>query len=84
MALLTSPRLSCLQQITATAVVRGISSIASATDAKFEHEYLVKFKTMSYVHVQWLTAQEIGAACEEIDVTFRLLLIKCVMLCGMA
>ena len=29
-------------------------------DAKFEHEYFVKFKTMSYVHVQWLTAQEIG------------------------
>lgn len=34
--------------------------MASAMDAKFEHEYLVKFKTMSYVHVQWLTAQEIG------------------------
>ena len=42
------------------AVVRGRSRVASATDAKFEHEYLVKFKTMSYVHVQWLTAQEIG------------------------
>lgn len=41
-------------------VVRGRSRVASATDAKFEHEYLVKFKTMSYVHVQWLTAQEIG------------------------
>lgn len=43
-------------------VVRGRSKV-SATDAKFEHEYLVKFKTMSYVHVQWLTAQEIGKGC---------------------
>jgi hypothetical protein len=45
-------------------VVRGRSSVASATDSKFEHEYLVKFKTMSYVHVQWLTAQEIGMKYE--------------------
>ena len=32
----------------------------SATDAKYEHEYLIKYKSMSYLHVQWLSAAEIG------------------------
>ena len=31
-----------------------------ASDAKFEFEYLVKFKNMSYMHVQWLSAADIG------------------------
>jgi hypothetical protein len=31
-----------------------------AIDAKYEYEYLVKYKNMSYLHVQWLSATEIG------------------------
>ena len=33
----------------------------SAMDGKYDHEYLIKYKTMSYLHVQWLTAAEIEA-----------------------
>ena len=33
----------------------------SAADAKYEYEYLIKYKQLSYLHVQWLTAQEIEA-----------------------
>jgi hypothetical protein len=29
-------------------------------ESKFEYEYLVKFKSLSYLHVQWLSAHEIG------------------------
>jgi len=32
----------------------------SALESKFYFEYLIKFKSMSYLHVQWLTANEIG------------------------
>lgn len=32
----------------------------SAMESKFEYEYLVKFKSLSYLHVQWLSAHEIG------------------------
>ena len=30
-----------------------------AEDTKYDHEYLIKFKTMSYLHCQWLSAHEI-------------------------
>jgi hypothetical protein len=32
----------------------------SALDAKYDHEYLIKYKNMSYLHVQRLSAAEIG------------------------
>jgi hypothetical protein len=32
----------------------------SATEAKFEYEYLAKFKGLSFRHLQWLTANDIG------------------------
>lgn len=32
----------------------------TAMDAKYEYEYLIKFKNMSYAHVQWLSAGDIG------------------------
>lgn len=32
----------------------------SALDAKYDHEYLIKYKNLSYLHVQWLTAADIG------------------------
>ena len=31
----------------------------SAMETKYDYEYLVKYKTLSYLHVQWLTAHEI-------------------------
>jgi hypothetical protein len=34
----------------------------SAMDAKFEYEYLIKYKNLSYLHLQWLSATEIGAS----------------------
>jgi hypothetical protein len=33
----------------------------SATDTKFDHEYLVKYKNVSYRELQWLSATEIEA-----------------------
>jgi hypothetical protein len=42
--------------------VRFSSSLSlSATDAKFDYEYLIKYKSLSYLHVQWLTANDIDA-----------------------
>ena len=42
----------------------GLSAVAlmdlSAVDAKFDYEYLLKYKNLSYLHVQWCTANEIG------------------------
>jgi hypothetical protein len=32
----------------------------TAMDAKYDYEYLIKFKNMSYSHVQWLSASDIG------------------------
>ena len=32
----------------------------SAMDAKYEYEYLIKYKSLSYLHVQWLSANDIG------------------------
>ena len=32
----------------------------TAFDSKYEYEYLVKFKGLSYLKVQWLTATDIG------------------------
>lgn len=32
----------------------------SALEGKFDHEYLIKYKNMSHMHVQWLSASEIG------------------------
>jgi hypothetical protein len=32
----------------------------TAMDGKYEYEYLIKFKNMSYTHVQWLSAGDIG------------------------
>lgn len=31
----------------------------SALDGKYDHEYLVKYRSMSHLHVQWLSAAEI-------------------------
>ena len=32
----------------------------SALESKYDYEYLLKYKTLSYMHVQWITANEIG------------------------
>lgn len=32
----------------------------TAMESKYEYEYLVKYKNLSYLHTQWLTAGEIG------------------------
>jgi hypothetical protein len=32
----------------------------TAMDSKYDYEYLIKFKNLSFLHVQWLTAQDIG------------------------
>ena len=32
----------------------------SATEARFDYEYLLKYRNLSYLHVEWLTANEIG------------------------
>lgn len=32
----------------------------SAMDAKYDYEYLIKFKNMSYMRLQWLSGAEIG------------------------
>jgi hypothetical protein len=37
-----------------------IAHRSSAVESKFDFDYLVKYKTMSYLHVQWLSAHEIG------------------------
>ena len=37
---------------------------AKALDAKYEYEYLIKFKSLSYNKVKWLTASEIGIFSE--------------------
>ena len=45
-------------------ILAGRNTVAlvdmTATDAKFDYEYLVKYKSLSYLHVQWLNANEIG------------------------
>lgn len=38
----------------------------TAMDGKYEYEYLIKFKNMSYTHVQWLSAGDIGQFFEVI------------------
>jgi chorismate mutase len=39
----------------------GVSiSDMTAMDSKYDYEYLIKFKNLSFLHVQWLTAQDIG------------------------
>ncbi len=39
----------------------GVSiSDMSAADSKYDYEYLIKYRNLSYLHVQWLTAAEIG------------------------
>ena len=38
-----------------------VSREGSATEEKYDHEYLIKYKDMSYRHCQWLTASEIDA-----------------------
>jgi len=37
----------------------GKHSNFSAMDSKFDYEYLIKYKSMSYLHCQWLSAHEI-------------------------
>ena len=32
----------------------------TANEAKFDYDYMVKYKNMSYQHVQWLSANDIG------------------------
>ena len=32
----------------------------TALDAKYEYEYLIKYKNLSYLHIQWLSGSEIG------------------------
>ena len=34
-------------------------ALMSAMDAKYDYDYLIKFKNMSYMHAQWLSAAEI-------------------------
>jgi hypothetical protein len=33
----------------------------SAVEAKYDYEYLIKYKNLSYLHVQWLSAIDIEA-----------------------
>jgi len=37
------------------------SGTVGALDSKYEFEYLIKFKGLSYLHVKWMNASEIGA-----------------------
>lgn len=41
-------------------------------ESRYEFEYLVKFKSMSYLHVKWLTANEIGTVFDFFN-TFQIL-----------
>lgn len=34
----------------------------TAMEAKYEYEYLIKYKNLSYLHVQWLSTSDIGMA----------------------
>ena len=40
--------------------VKGAVSNMTAMDAKYEYEYLIKYKNLSYLHIQWLSGSEIG------------------------
>lgn len=37
------------------------SSSLSSMESRFEYEFLIKFKSLSYLHVQWLNASQIEA-----------------------
>jgi hypothetical protein len=37
--------------------------VESAHATKYDYEYLIKFKGMSYKHTKWLAATEIGNIC---------------------
>lgn len=43
----------------------------TAMDGKYEYEYLVKYKNMSYLHVQWLAAIDIGKSTSLSPFFFR-------------
>ncbi len=38
----------------------GAVSNMTAMDAKYEYEYLIKYKNLSYLHIQWLSGSELG------------------------
>jgi hypothetical protein len=48
----------------------------TAMDAKYEYEYLIKFKNMSYMHVQWLSANDIGKINYSVQHHFLLYIIS--------
>jgi hypothetical protein len=52
----TSPDALKHRRVTAAAAVSNMTSL----DAKYEYEYLVKYKNLSYLHIQWLSGAEIG------------------------
>ena len=58
-------------------VAKGLAlADMSALEAKFHHEYLVKYKNLSYLHVTWLSATEIGKKFSN-RLSFNLLLLAC-------
>lgn len=51
-------------------------SLLSAMDAKYEHEYLIKYKSMSYRHAQWLSLTEIEAMSPKAMLALNRYLVK--------
>lgn len=50
------PRMSGRRLLKATGAVSNMTAL----DAKYEYEYLIKYKNLSYLHIQWLSGNEIG------------------------
>lgn len=42
----------------------NLSSDMSAMDAKYDYDYLIKYKGLSHLHVQWLSGTEIGTCAD--------------------
>eukprot|EP00600_Ochromonadales_sp_CCMP1393_P011503 CAMPEP_0175016770 /NCGR_PEP_ID=MMETSP0005-20121125/12007_1 /TAXON_ID=420556 /ORGANISM="Ochromonas sp., Strain CCMP1393" /LENGTH=242 /DNA_ID=CAMNT_0016274071 /DNA_START=33 /DNA_END=759 /DNA_ORIENTATION=+ len=54
------PRMSGRRLLKTSSGVSDLSNM-TAMDAKYEYEYLIKYKNLSYLHVQWLNGSEIEA-----------------------
>ncbi len=51
------PRTNSKRRVSAGKHLSGMKP----SDAKFDYEYLVKYKSMSYLHVKWLSGNDIDA-----------------------
>lgn len=47
--------------------MKASGSIANMTamEAKYEYEYLIKYKNMSYMHIQWISGSDIEAMSQK-------------------